>query len=297
MRFILTLSFSILFGYTTVGQNQSLHNSDKNTLVEMSEVLSYHKSINEKSSDGKGYHFYGGVHGYMLLVKSGAKFRDIEPTKLDFLNNTFKSMGIYDRAKELFSKEVLIKTDAGEFWLPIQSNLLGYWTDELKQDSYALIYIRSYGAIPNNSDYTWLFCINSFSSNYYDDLWEEALNSFRSNNENNGVNCLYRMIELDPKDGRNLAMLGYHYYETGFPDNKPLLLKADSLYSISQKLTPDYGYQYYQRALVKYRLNEFSEAWKNIEKARKLNVPKEQFYQPFMEELEKAFPYSKYQNN
>ena len=110
----------------------------------------------------------------------------------------------------------------------------------------------------------------------------------------NGLNCINKLIECNPEDGRNYAMLGFYYYDKGFPDQIALLRQSDSLYEISQRLTPDYGYQYYQRALVKFRLKEFREAWDNIEMARALNVQENQFYQPFMDELEAAFPYKLY---
>lgn len=40
--------------------------------------------------------------------------------------------------------------------------------------------------------------------------------------------------------------------------------------------------------------NTIKEAWKNIDLAKKLGVPEEDFYQPIMQELEKALPYEEY---
>ena len=76
-------------------------------------------------------------------------------------------------------------------------------------------------------------------------------------------------MTLDPKDGRNYSMYGYYFYDKGYPENKELLLKADSLYTIAEKLSPNYSYGYYQKALAKFQLGEYAEAWRAIDKAKR----------------------------
>lgn len=276
------------------GQSVPVHDSYKNTLIEFSEVIAFYEKMNSQNEIKNSYFHYNGATAYATIVQSAGKRRSLAKDKADFFDAIFTSMGIADNAKGLFTDEVLIDTKAGQFWLPIQKSLIGYWEDEVKKGDFVLINIRSYGAISAEKGYSWLFGINAFSANYYDDLWDLAIAEFDKGNEANGLNCVYKMMELSPKDGRNYSMLGYFYYEKGFPDDRPYLLKADSLYDIGQKYTPDYAYQYYQRALVKIRLKEYFSAWENIDMARKLGVPKNQFYQPIMKQLEEALPYETY---
>ena len=289
MRMIF-LSF-LLIQFAVFGQDK-LHNKKPNTLINFSELLERFLKFEEIEKETTDVYIDASTPGYLILVQSGAKSRKIPPEKFELLQMIFKIFGFEYKVADLFENEVLIKTQNGEFWFPIQKSLEGFWKEELKINDYALIYIRAYGSTDEKMADKWLFTINSFSANYYDGLWEEALNSFNNNDSFNGLNCVNKLIELNPKDGRNFSMLGYYYYDKGYPSKIDFLKKADSLFSKAIKLTPKYSYVYYQKALVKIQLSEFSQAWENIEMARKLgekNIKKEK-----LAELESKLSYSDY---
>ncbi|MFT6970746.1 MAG: hypothetical protein ACJAXX_001312 [Roseivirga sp.] len=53
-----------------------------------------------------------------------------------------------------------------------------------------------------------------------------------------------------------VLLASFCFYDKGYPDNKKRLEKADSIYSITEKRSPDYRDGHYQRALVKFQLGE-----------------------------------------
>lgn len=272
-------------------QDSLIHNTDKSTLVNFSEALEYLHEFGETRPEGKVYNITLNNFGYLLIVKSLGEYRYISVEKKEFLDYVFKTIGVYDKAKDLFNNEVLVETDAGNYWFPIQDELLGYWHDELKEGDLTLIYIRFYGSMSENSDDKWIFTINGFNSSYYDGLWEEALNNFNNKKDTIGLRCVKKLISLDPDDGRNYAMLGFYYTLTGEQNSndQSVFTKADSLFSIAEKLTPGYSYQYFQRAILKFYMNDYIQSWSYIEKARSMNeVGIEQF---FIDDLESKFPY------
>lgn len=283
--------FLFLTFVSSFGQ-KSIHNRKTNTLVEFSTIKNYFDELEALNNQKSDINLNAKTPGYLLLVKNTGEFRNIPSEKYKWLESIFKSFGFKHKVEDLFENEILIETESGSYWLPIQKSLENFWREELKISDSALIYIRAYGSTNESNSDKWLFTINSFNSDYYDGLWEEALNSFNDNDSTNGINCVKKLIDLDPKDGRNFSMLGFYYYDKGFPSNTKLLKKADSLYATSIELSPDYSYVYYQKALVKMQLTEYSKAWDNIEIARKLgevNIEKK-----ILEELENKLSYSKY---
>lgn len=294
-------AFAILLFLSTVkaaySQNSLLHNKDANTFVEFSEALEFWKEFEEfEKTELKGQYFNIALnnYGYLLLVESLGEYRDIAPEKKELLNHFFKAIGIYEQAKDLFNKEVLVKTDAGKYWFPIQDELLGYWNDELKSGDKTLIYIRFYGSTNKFSEGKLIFAINAFNSNYYDGLWEEAINNFNDAKDTIGLRCVNQLISLDPNDGRNYAMLGFYYTVVGAENlnNQLTFNKADSLFSIAEKLSPEYSLQYYQHAILKFYMHDYVQSWQYIEKARAMN--EEGIEQSVIDELESKLPYKKY---
>ncbi len=281
----------VLFvGIVTAQEN--IHNKNKNTLVEFSEITEYYNKVNSFQEIKADISTYAGTYGYLTIIESDGEIRQISDFKLNWLNLIFKSIGIPKKASDLFKDEVLIRTNNKKYWLPIQKELMSYWKEEIKPKTKTLIYLRAFGSTNDIDENKWLFTINSFNSNYYDSLWDEALNSFNGNDSTNGLSCINKLIELNPKDGRNFSMLGYYYYDKAYPLNIELLKKADTYYSKAIELTPNYSYVYYQKALVKMQLSEYSKAWDNIEISRKLgeqNIEKSK-----IEELENLLPYSDY---
>lgn len=271
---------------------ENIHNKNKNTLVEFSEITEYYNKVNSSQDIKADINAYAGTYGYLTIVESLESVRKIDSNKLMWLTSILKSLSIAENAKEIFESEVLLNTNGEKYWLPIQNELLDYWNNEMKLKKKALIYIRAFGSTKDIEENKWLFTINSFNSNFYDGLWEEALDSFNQQNEKNGLRCINKLIELNPKDGRNFSMYGYYYYDKGYPDNVKLLRKADSLYSIAEKLSPNYSYGYYQKALVKFQLGEYSKAWDNIEKAR--NLGETRIEKVILERFENKLPYAEY---
>lgn len=275
-------------------QNSLIHNTDKNTLVNFSEALEYFQEFGETNAERNVYNITLSNFGYLLIVKSLGEYRDISVEKKEFLDYVFKTIGVYEKAKDLFNSEVLVETDAGNYWFPIQDELLEYWREELTEGDLALIYSRFYGSLSDNSDDKWIFTINGFNSSYYDGLWEEALNNFNEGKDTIGLRCVRKLISLDPNDGRNYAMLGFHYSLIGERDFKDqsAFAQADSLFSIAEKLTPGYSYQYFQRAILKFYMNDYIQSWKYVEKARSMN--EERIEQFFIDDLELKLPYEEF---
>ncbi len=250
-----------------------LHNKKANTFVEFSEIERFYELLNQKETNLKTedvIHTYSLTYGYMVLVESLGQKRKISTGKLEILDLIFKSFGLSENIKSVFEYEVLVKTDTGLFWIPIQNTLHSFWVDEMTIRTKGLIYIRAFGSLKDNRESKWLFTINSFNSNFYDGLWEEALKSFKEEDSENGLACVQKLIELDPNDGRNYYLYGFHYYKIGHPKNFELLKKADSLYTIAEKLSPNYSYGHYQKALAKIQLGQYVKAWDAIEKAKSL---------------------------
>lgn len=289
----------ILFLYLTStvcqvwGQSNPIHNTDKNNLVEFSEVLKYISIFNHNSyPQKKVFTIPSRNNGYLLLVKSLEECREIPSEKKEFLDYTFKTLGVFEKAKDIFNNEVLVETDTGNFWFPIQDELLKFWTKELKKGDLALIYTRYYGSISNPED-SWIITINSFNAGYYDGLWEEALDCFDKGKDTIGLRCVKKMISLDPTDGRNYAMLAMYYTQKGKNlNNSSLFVKADSLFAIAENLTPQYSYQYFQRAILKFYMGDYYKSWNYVEKAESLND--EHIESWFLDDLEAKYPYKEF---
>lgn len=290
MKKTITILSFLFINLITAQEN--IHNKNKNTLVKFSEITEYYNKLNSSQKIKPDVNTYAGTFGYLTLIESQEKVRNINSTKLMWLSSILKSLGINQKAKDLFEKEVFVKSEEKTYWLPIQNELLNYWKNEMKLNQKALIYIRAFGSTKDIEENKWLFTINSFNSNYYDGIWEEALSSFNQKNEQNGLRCINKLIELNPKDGRNFSMYGFYFYDKGYPDNMKLLKKADSLYSIAEKLSPEYSYGYYQRALAKFQLGEYFKAWENIDKAKSLGETRIEKF--ILERFEKKLPYSEY---
>lgn len=302
-KILILLSLVIVILGNLKAQRNLIHNFDNNSFVDFSEILEEftllgRTGIDKTKNTTKETVFNITLHnyGYLLLVEYLGEYRDIPKRKKTFMDASFKTIGAYDRMKNLFEKEVLVKGDTGNHWLPIQKELFKYWPKELSKGDSALIYIRVLGSIDDLPEKKWIFTINSFNSGFYDGLWEEAIANFENNNDTIGLRCVKKLISLNPKDGRNYAMMAYYYTRKGnniyTRENIKLLNKADSLFTIAEELTPEYSYQYFQRAILKLYLEDYEKSWYYIEKAKSLNEQK--IEQRFINDLEKKLPYQKY---
>jgi tetratricopeptide (TPR) repeat protein len=273
----------------------NLHNKKANTLVQFSEIERFYELLNQSKSSTKNnnvIHTYSITYGYMVLVESLGQTRKISDGKLEILDLIFKSFELSENIKDVFEYEVLVKTDTNLFWIPIQNTLYSFWLDEMTLRAKGLIYIRAFGSTRDSPENKWLFTINSFNSNFYDGLWEEALKSFKQKDESNGLRCVKKLIELEPKDGRNYYMYGFYFYKKGYPKKLELLKKSDSLYKIAEELSPSYGYGHYQKALTKIQLGQYIKAWDAIEKAKSLGETRIESF--FIDELESKLSYKDY---
>ncbi|WP_139959127.1 hypothetical protein [Flavicella sediminum] len=293
MKQITSFAIFFLLIHPTFSQSNVVHNRAKNTFAEFSDIAAHFNSYETEFGDKVNkINFYSGTFGYMLLVKNTGQFRTISVDKMKRLSMVIKSIQPDFVVSDIFEKEVLLQTKTGTVWLPIQKTLYNYWIDELKKEDPVLIFIRTYGSWENTSDNKWLFTINSFNANYYDGLWEVALESFEAKDAANGISCLNTLIAIDPKDGRNYAMYGYYYYDKGFPNDTKLLKKADSLYNLSIKLTPDFSYAHYQKALTSFQLGNYKNAWKHIDKAKELGETR--IEKNILNRFEEKLPYADY---
>jgi len=284
---------ALIFLLSSFSEDKSnIHNNKANTLVDFSQVVQYYENINLLINTKPNVNFYASTYGYMLLVEYTGEKREISDEKIEYLGMALKTLNLHKNVRDLFKYEVLVKTGSKKYWFPIQTNLYNYWINELNEKDRALIYIRAYGSFEEAKDNMWLFTINSYNSNYYDELWDVAIESFNNQDEINGINCVEKLIELNPKDGRNYSMYSYYYYNIGYPDNKKMILKADSLCSLAIKLSPKYSYGHYQRAVIKFQLGDYKKAWESIDKAKKLGH--EGIENSMIEKLENKLPYSEY---
>lgn len=298
-RYFLLSNF-LLITIITFGQKELIHNRDENSYVKMSEVLTEFQDlgmIGPEYNNSVDYNITLNNFGYLLLVKYLGEIRKIDKNKKNIIVNSFKSFGYGKEADELFKQEVYIETDSGCFWIPIQDQLLNFWKEELKTNDSVLIYIRIHAAFDTDAENKWLFVINSFNSNILDGLWEEALSNFGKPNELIGLRCINDLIKLYPKDGRNYAMLAFYYTNSGnnILDNDikaKYFNKSDSLFKISMQLTPDYSYQYFQKAILNFHRGDYFNTWKMIDKARELKD--EHVEEQFIEDLENKLSYSDY---
>ncbi len=292
MKTYISLFLLLIVSNLSFSQESIFHNKRPNTLLDFKVITDYYEIVNNQDGSDSGVNIYASTNGYLVLIESGEKTRKIADEKLSWLNMIFKSVNITQKASDLFEHEVLINTDDGKYWLPIQKQLYGFWEKVMKLNKQALIFIRTFGSTDDEKENRFLFTINSFSGNFYDGLWEEAIKSYDVKDDVNANNIVKKLMELDPKDGRNYAMYGYHYYDKGYPYNRPLLQKADSLFSIAEKLSPDYSYGHYQRSLVKFQLGEYVKAWEALDKARSLGETNIEGY--ILERFEAKLPYAEY---
>lgn len=288
-------SLLILFVATITAQiKTSVHNKDNDTYLEFDKIINHYKQIKEDTNDlNIGIEIYNGTFGYLSVVTYSGKYRVIPKEKFNALKMIFKAFSFDYEIEEIFKYEVLITSNSGEsYWLPIQSELLVFWKKELKKDDFVAIYTRALGSTRNKNIDRWIITINSFSADYYDELWDVALNNLRENKDLIGLSCLNKLIEINPKDGRNYSVYGYYYYNHN-PNKEENIIKADSLYNISINLSPNYSQTYYQKAMLEFTKHKYSDAWKNIDKAKKLG--NQSFDQSFIDNLESKLPYSEYQ--
>lgn len=273
-------------------ENENIHNKKPNTLLEFSQIEKYYNEASKGSNFVPDIDIYTKTYGYLLVAEYSGSKREISEEKLNYLNTLFKAMQFPHKASEIFNHEILVKLSSKKYWLPIQTSLIEFWDEELKAGNKALIYIRAYGSKKGKEEDKWLFTINSFNSDYYNGLWNIALEGFNNGDPSNGIRCTKKMMELDPSDGRNYSLYGSYFYKEAYPDNKRLLMKADSLYHLAEKLSPNYGYGHYQRALVKFLLGDYEKAWQAIDQAKSLGVTN--MDNSFLEDLENKLSYSTY---
>ena len=290
----------ILVPNLVFGQRKTIHNRDENTFAHMSEVLD---EFQELGRIGVLYNNPGECkitwdnYGYLILVKYLGEMRQIGKEKKELLVNSFKTIGYGEIADNIFTHEVHVQTDSGRFWIPIQTQIINYWNKELETNDSVLIYIRIHAAYDADDENKWLFVINSFCSSVTEGLWNEAVANLQKGNDVIGNRCIDELIRINPGDGRNYALLAYCYATKGNTVSKKKLkdryyYQSDSLFNISEKLSPEYCHQYYYRAVLNFYRSDYINSWKMIEKARELND--KEIDGEFLRNLENKLSYNEF---
>ena len=111
-----------------------------------------------------------------------------------------------------------------------------------------------------------------------------------------GKEIIIKAIELFPNDGRNYSVLGYFYTNEG---NSLKDFRRDSLFSIAENYfnesstkTPEYSYQYFQWAILKFYKDEYYSSWELIEEAK--NKGEKEIDSKLVKDLEAKLPYKSY---
>jgi len=280
------------------------HNFERNTFSSMTEITKEFAGVGQvgrfPSSNGGYVHVAMNLtkdnYGYMIIVKYLGGIRPIPPAKRNVLNRAFKEAGVYSGLRGLYKDEIYLEADSKKYWIPIQESLVGFWEEEVARNDSAAVFLRIYGAMEADEENKWIFAINGFYADEETCLWNEAIKYFEAGYDTIGIMTVKKLMEIAPDDGRNYAMLGFHYsrvakdYED--PKKERLFQRADSMFATGIQLTPGYGYQYFQSALLYYYWGKYPLAWKMIDIARESGV--EGIEQRFLTDLEESYPYEKY---
>lgn len=286
-----------------VSTDSRIHNSNPNTYCTIDKILSEFKDVGEvgivTQPDGSAEEVLSNItfdnYGYFNVAKYLGEYRNIDSMKLNLLNGIFKSIG----ANGLIDKykiEVFLNIDGLNFWFPLQDTLVNFWKEEIKKDDNVIVYFRIFGAINRPPESKWLFCIHRFDSSTTDGLWNEAMEKFNEGDLIMGEEIIKKSIKINPEDGRNYSVLAFNYANEGKKlkdkERDSLFNLSESYFTKSTSYSPEYSYQYFQWAILKFFKSEYDKAWELIDKAKSLK--EENIDINLINDLEAIYPYEKY---
>ncbi|MCP4542983.1 MAG: hypothetical protein GY832_38185 [Chloroflexi bacterium] len=98
-----------------------------------------------------------------VLVTLTGERRLITSDRKERIGWWLQAFNLEQPSVELFEEELLIVEDSGEYWLPVQSGVLGYLSAEVAEGEQVLLFVALAGAkLEANGEYDWLFLINEY---------------------------------------------------------------------------------------------------------------------------------------
>ena len=301
----------VLFSPTTYAQVYSsdpeIHNFNPNTFVTIDEIFNEFNELQKFEGDGEGNEdefsnylkLTRHIFGYTLIAKNLDSLRQIPAKKKEAFDLSIDLLNLDAQFKEIVINEVYLEIDGNQLWIPIQDNLFSIWRDNVANQDSVLIYTRiigGYNADPANS---WFLIMTGFHEELNTILWNEGIEKFNSGLNRIGERYLSKLVDLYPDDAEAKASLAYHYTEEGVSyagdKREELFSKANTLFASAESLAPDYGFQYFQQAILRYHQNKFIDSWQLIEKAKEnghTNIEEK-----FLNQLSSKMSFEEYQNS
>jgi tetratricopeptide (TPR) repeat protein len=284
-NFILTLFLFSLFtpciaNSQVYSSDPVVHNFDANTFVSINEIFEEFKALQdfteEKQNNGEEYidliNLTRHTFGYTLIAKNLDHYRRISKEKKHVIDFGIDALSLDTRFKKVLQNEVFLEIDNHKVWVPIQNDLYEVWQNKVIENDSVLIYTRIFGAYKAAPENRWLMVMTGFHESLQTVLWNEGIKNLNTGNVLIGERYLTKLIELYPNDAEAKASLAYHFTEKGTSstgnEKQKYFNKADSLFQIAENISPDYGFQYFQQAILKYHQERYIDSWSLIEKAR-----------------------------
>ncbi|WP_020404574.1 tetratricopeptide repeat protein [Gracilimonas tropica] len=257
-----------------------IHNFNANTFVTIDEIFNEFKGLqkfegkgeNNKDEFANHLKLTRHIFGYALIAKNLDSLRQIPTEKKEAFDLSIDLLNLDAKFKEIVTNEVYLEVDGHQLWIPIQDKLFSIWRDNVAGQDSVLIYTRIIGGYNTDPANSWFLIMTGFHEELQTVLWNEGIEKFNAGLDKIGERYLSKLIDLYPNDAEAKASLAYHYTEKGFSNTgdqrQHYFNKANTLFLDAERLAPDYGFQYFQQAILRYHQNRFVDSWNLIEKAR-----------------------------
>ncbi len=123
-------------------------------------IISEHHDTFLKDAEEIDYSFSGVVFKYRVAVEYTGKLRDMDSDKKFFLDQWVKSVQYDSAFVDLYKREMLVREDGEDHWIPVQEQLLPYMEDELAEGSKFHLYVAFIGT----SKGKWVFLATDFDA-------------------------------------------------------------------------------------------------------------------------------------
>ena len=127
----------------------------------LKQVITQHEKLVLESN---GYVFSADTFPSRVDVIYTGKVRKVSAERKKFIVEYFKSRGLEEDIPNLFESELLFKAESVEYWLPVQKQVVPYFSEELKERDKVNLFVIWIGAINKNGSVDWIFLVNEFST-------------------------------------------------------------------------------------------------------------------------------------
>ena len=90
--------------------------------------------------------------------------RPLDQRKQAFLAAFASTSGGNDQYATLYQREYRFTADGKDWWLPVQSQVAGYFGKELKVGEAVTIYVRNAGGFRLSTEWEWIFLVEEFDT-------------------------------------------------------------------------------------------------------------------------------------